>query len=57
MQVKTYYRNNLPHITPIGATFFITFRLADSLPQPIIWKMKKEFNEKVNILKKVNPQI
>jgi putative transposase len=57
MQVKTYYRNNLPHITPIGATFFITFRLADSLPLPIIWKMKKEFNEKVNILKKVNPQI
>lgn len=55
MQIKTYYRNNLPHITPIGATFFITFRLADSLPQSILWKLKKEFKEKVKTLKQENP--
>jgi REP element-mobilizing transposase RayT len=52
MQIKTYYRNNLPHITPIGATFFITFRLGDSLPQPVLWKLKKEFNAKIAALKR-----
>ena len=56
MQVKTYYRNNLPHITPIGATFFITFRLGDSLPQSVLWKMKKAFKEKIAYLKKSKPK-
>ncbi|MDQ6651305.1 MAG: hypothetical protein M3Y84_01020 [Acidobacteriota bacterium] len=27
------YRRNLPHIQPPGSTFFVTFRLAGSLPQ------------------------
>lgn len=36
MPLKTYYKNRLPHIHPIGATFFITFRLADSLPQTTV---------------------
>lgn len=31
--LKTHYRGKLPHIHPIGATFFITFRLAGSLPK------------------------
>lgn len=31
--MKTYYRGKLPHIQPIGATFFVTFRLAGSLPK------------------------
>ena len=56
MHVKTYYRNNLPHITPIGATFFITFRLGDSLPQSVLWKMKKAFKEKITYLKKSKPK-
>ncbi len=30
------YRRNLPHIQPPGATFFITFRLAGSLPATVI---------------------
>ena len=31
-----YSRRNLPHIYPIGATFFITFRLNDSIPQHLL---------------------
>lgn len=56
MQIKTFYRNNLPHFTPIGATFFVTFRLADALPQSILWKMKREFNEKIEQIKRENPK-
>jgi len=34
--MKTFYRRNLPHIQPIGAAFFITFRLAGSVPKSVI---------------------
>ncbi|MBK8349322.1 MAG: transposase [Saprospiraceae bacterium] len=30
--IKTEYRQRLPHIQPVGATFFVTFRLFGSLP-------------------------
>lgn len=33
----------LPHIYPVGATFFITFRLADSLPQNTLSSLKQSF--------------
>ena len=32
---ESVYRRNLPHIQPPGATFFITFRLAGSIPAAI----------------------
>ena len=40
---KPFYRRNLPHIQPSGATFFVTFHLAGSLPQRILeqWKSEK----------------
>ena len=43
-KVKTYYRNNLPHHLPIGATFFVTFRLADSLPKAVLQDLAVKFN-------------
>jgi REP element-mobilizing transposase RayT len=41
---KTYYRRNLPHITPEGGLFFITARLTDTLPPHLLkeWQAKKE---------------
>ena len=36
------YRRNLPHIQPIGADLFITFRLAGSLPQNVLAWMAEE---------------
>lgn len=36
------YRRNLPHIQPPGATFFLTFRLAGSLPKAVIRQWNKE---------------
>lgn len=42
---KNYYRRNLPHIQPEGATIFITFRLANSLPKEVIEKLRMEKEE------------
>jgi REP element-mobilizing transposase RayT len=39
---KESYRRNLPHIQPPGATFFVTFRLAGSLPQSVIDQWNRE---------------
>jgi putative transposase len=38
-----YYRRNLPHYQPANATFFVTFRLAGSLPPDVIAKLKEEY--------------
>src|SRR5437879_19963 len=37
------YRRNLPHFTPEGATYFITFRLHGSLPKPILEQLQVEY--------------
>jgi putative transposase len=37
-----FYRAKLPHIHPADRIFFITFRLADSLPKSIILKVMRE---------------
>ena len=39
---KPFYRRNLPHIQPEGATIFVTFRLANSLPKEVIERLKAE---------------
>jgi len=49
--MKTFYKNRLPHIAPVGATFFVTFRLADSLPTTIIQQLKDEFEQQCQTLK------
>ncbi|MBT8218788.1 MAG: hypothetical protein KJP00_03135 [Bacteroidia bacterium] len=50
MSIKTYYKGRLPHIHPIGATFFITFRLADSLPQSTVeWLRNKIENAELSL--------
>jgi len=39
---KPFYRRNLPHIQPEGATLFITFRLANSLPKCVMDQLQIE---------------
>lgn len=36
MKIKTFYRNRLPHWVPVGATFFVTFRISGTIPQYVI---------------------
>lgn len=50
-KIKESYRRNLPHIQPIGATFFVTFRLKDSIPKAKLWELKQAFETKVDTIK------
>src|SRR5262245_47352747 len=36
------YRRNLPHWTQPGCTYFVTFRLADALPQSKLQEWRKD---------------
>ena len=42
-EFKSFYRRNLPHIQTPGATLFVTFQLAGSIPQHVLaqWKTEK----------------
>ena len=46
-KIKAYYRRNLPHIQPIGATFFVTFRLFNSIPYATLKPMKEAYKRRV----------
>jgi REP element-mobilizing transposase RayT len=39
-KLETYYHRHLPHYQPSDATFFVTFRLAGSLPVTVIERMR-----------------
>lgn len=52
--MKTNYARNLPHILPIGATFFITFSIYGSIPKEKIQQLQQERNAKMNILREEN---
>ncbi len=39
---KSFYRRNLPHIQPVDADFFVTFRVAGSLPEKVLARMAEE---------------
>jgi REP element-mobilizing transposase RayT len=43
--MKTRYRNRLPHIQPVGGSFFITFRLYNSLSKQLLKKIQREAEE------------
>lgn len=42
---RTFYRRNLPHIHPDTAQYFVTFRLANSLPKHVVEMLQSEFKE------------
>lgn len=44
----------LPHIYPPGATFFITFRLADSLPQHTVRQLREELEAELRSIRKAD---
>jgi len=42
LDYREYYRRNLPHIQPHGATFLVNFRLAGSLPAEVVEQLRVE---------------
>ncbi|MBI2758514.1 MAG: transposase [Chloroflexi bacterium] len=53
LDYRQYYRRNLPHSQPRGATFLINFRLAGSLPSEVMEKLKTEADELEKLLLKI----
>jgi len=49
LSFREFYRRRLPHIQIAGATYFITFRLANSLPIEALDKLAEE-KQKINKL-------
>lgn len=43
--MSNFYRRNLPHYQPPQGDFFITFRLANSLPKNPVEKLREEYNK------------
>ncbi len=40
--MKTYHKRRLPHIQPVGATFFVTFNLEGAIPKTELERLKQE---------------
>ena len=56
-QETVFYRRNLPHIHPQNGIFFITFRLAGSLPDHIMQQLKNEREIQIKTLEqKLSPK-
>ena len=51
-KMKIYYERNLPHWHPPGATFFLTYRLAGSIPLAVLRQMKEESDEEIKLAEK-----
>jgi REP element-mobilizing transposase RayT len=49
------HRGYLPHVKREGASYFITFRLADSLPQEVLQEFKRQHAEKLRALQDAKP--
>jgi putative transposase len=49
---KIYYERNLPHWHPPGATFFLTYRLAGSIPVTVLQKIQDAGNEAITLAEK-----
>ncbi len=45
----------MQHLYGNGRTYFVTFRLADSLPQSILIDLKKEYRFRIESIKETNP--
>lgn len=46
----------MPHIQPGGATFFVTFRLAGSLPKEVVLQLKEEQSKNERLLKNMKDE-
>ena len=51
--MKTEYRQRLQHIQPIGASFFVTFRLYGSVPKSKLSALKESYKLKINAAKTI----
>src|SRR5712692_9846229 len=51
LDYREFYRRNLPHFQPAGGTFFVTFRLAGSIPRAVLERWRVEQAASLRALK------
>ncbi|HEX6033968.1 MAG TPA: hypothetical protein VFY83_06005, partial [Anaerolineales bacterium] len=56
LDFRKFYRRRLPHLQIEGATYFVTFRLKNSLPVEILQRLSQEF-ERIKSLPSDQTQI
>ncbi|MBI5031109.1 MAG: transposase [Chloroflexi bacterium] len=54
LEYQLFYRRNLPHLQPPGATIFITFRLANSIPIFVLEQLAEEARQVEVRLARIN---
>ncbi|MFT5618605.1 MAG: putative transposase [Arenicella sp.] len=54
MNPERFYRANLPHLQPMGGTFFITYNLAGCIPKHLFQKWEAEYLEKCKLIRNRN---
>lgn len=52
-KIKTEYFQRFAHIQPIGATFFVTFRLYDSIPKSTLLHLKTKYEIEFNLCNQI----
>lgn len=45
-----FHRRNLPHIQPLGGTFFVTYNLAGSIPKEVLARWAAEYAEQKSLI-------
>ena len=53
LDYHTIYHRNLPHIQPAGATLFVTYRLANSLPAVVGQRLREEAEAAEQLLERL----
>jgi len=48
MIIRKFHRRNLPHLYYNDGTYFITYRLAETIPLPVLKQLQKELSELTN---------
>ena len=57
LDYQLFYRRHLPHIQPPGATLFVTFRLAGSIPAEVLEQLIEEGQRVEAVLDKIPDQV
>ena len=47
---KEFYERHLPHIQPLGATFFVTYNLHGSIPKEVLKEWTLEYEQKKSMI-------
>lgn len=54
---KVYHRRNLPHLQPLGGTFFVTYNLAEAIPKRILDKWRHEYEIQKKLIIQTSAQV